>query len=772
MNFSQSSALVIVDSTVDHYEHLIQGIQPGAEVIVLDTAQDGVEQLTRAMADRTQINSLHIVSHGRSGEIHLGAIVLNVQTLKQYQQQIKDWTKALTADAEILLYGCEVAAGEVGRQFVQQISHLTGVSVAASTTLTGSAVQGGNWQLEYATRGTRDTRQNPRHSSPLAFRSQTLAAYPAVLAVLLTETFRNDDVTEKKWKFGTGTGTGTTSANPFLTARSTAAPSANGGLPGAGTVIDSQGNGALRLTGTANNQAAFVVYDRPLDDSQGLTITFDSYAYGGSPLQGSNGDGISFFLIDGNSNITSVGAYGGSLGYAQKLAQGLPGITGGYLGVGYDEFGNFSTSLEGPDLQRPTPAGVATPVRDSIAVRGSAASGYAFLGGTSTLGIGVDNPTATTRDPAQRRTRIDLSPTGVLTVRVDLNSDGDFLDPGEVVINNLNVTPTNGALPSTLKLGFAGSTGAATNIHEVRNLTVRTYVPPETVVPPEPPTIVDPSPITPICITGRNMRGDSNNNTLVGGNQANRMVGFAGDDRIRGRGCSDRIDGGLGNDWVSGGDDNDIINGQQSNDRLLGDKGNDLIQGGLGNDTMYGGRGSDTIEGGRGNDLISGDTGNNVLRGGLNNDTISGGRDADFIDGNNGNDILTGGNGNDTLQGGLGTDKLDGGAGNDLIVGGRGRDTLTGGAGRDQFVYNATTDAGDTITDFRVGQGTIVLTSLFAQPGYTASNRFKTYVKLSRSGSNTIVSFDGNGNKAGGFLDLVTVLGVRPSSLTASSFVL
>ncbi|MBW4659247.1 MAG: DUF4347 domain-containing protein [Drouetiella hepatica Uher 2000/2452] len=815
MNFLKSSALVVVDSTVDHYESLIQGIQPGAEVIVLDAA-DGVEQLTQAIAKRTNLNSLHIVSHGRSGEIHLGAIVLNTQTLKQYTQQIRNWAKALATNAEILLYGCEVAAGEAGRAFVQHMSQLTGVNVAASTTLTGSSAQGGNWQLEHITSGTSST-ANPRRVSPLAFQSQTLATYPGVLAVLLSETFREADVTERPWQFGIGTGT--VSANPFLTARATVAPSQNG-LPGAGTAIDTPGNGALRLTGVANDQATFAIYDRPLSQADGLTITFDSYAYGGTSFNGSNGDGISFFLVDGSTNATPIstaGAFGGSLGYAQKQVQGIPGIVGGYLGVGYDEFGNYSTSIEDTSLQRPTPAGVATPVRDSIAVRGSAASQYAFLGGTSTLDIGVDNPTATTRDAAQRRTRIDLSPTGILTVRVDLNSDNDFADQGEVVINNLDVTPINGALPSSFKIGFAGSTGAATNIHEVRNLIVRDFVPPDIIIPPP---VVDPGTPGDLddgCLPGRNIKGNSTTNQIRGTLNSDTLIGFAGNDLLQGRGCNDRLDAGRGNDRMFGNGGRDALNGQQGNDRGLGGRGNDQLLGGLGNDNLDGGDGRDLVEGGRGNDTLKGGRGfdtldggrnedridgnigndtlrgrqdNDILRGNGGNDTLSGGlgrdrlggnRKQDVVSGNRGNDALYGGGGSDTLEGGQGNDRLEsntqadrliGGSGDDRLIGGGGADVMTGGEGRDRFIYSSSQRGVDVITDFQVTRRSAIdlidLSRVFSRAGYSSTDRFRRYVRLTAVGANTTVRVDFNGNTTGGFQSLVTLNAV--SNLTANAF--
>ncbi|MBW4659096.1 MAG: DUF4347 domain-containing protein [Drouetiella hepatica Uher 2000/2452] len=468
----QGSALVIIDPTIDHYPHLLEGLQAETEVLLLDPAQNAISQITQVLSDRPPLTSLHLISHGRSGELQLGSTRLNLATVGQYALQMQQWAKSLMG-AEVLLYGCEVAADELGKSLVRQISQLVGTHVAAATTLVGSAKLGGSWNLGFSTEpGT------GRRRSPLAFNPQTLETYPAVLALLVNESFTGADVTAKPWIFGTGAGT--TSANPFLTARTGAAPSADG-IPGAAVAIDTPNNGTLRLTDTTADQAAFVIYNAPISANGGVSITFDFFAYNGTAFNGSNGDGISFFLIDGTAAPTTAGAFGGSLGYAQKQVQGISGITGGYLGVGFDEFGNFSTSIEPDGTQRPTPAGVNTPVRDSVSVRGSQASGYAFLTGTGTLAAGIDVPSATTRDPAVRRAKIDLTPTGVLGVQVDLNGNGSFADAGEQAITNFNVAAVNGALPSTFKFGFASSTGGATNIHEVRNLVINTFTDPPVV---------------------------------------------------------------------------------------------------------------------------------------------------------------------------------------------------------------------------------------------------------------------------------------------------
>ncbi|MCW6039022.1 DUF4347 domain-containing protein, partial [Spirulina subsalsa FACHB-351] len=55
------------------------------------------------------------------------------------------------AGADLLIYSCFTALGELGQGFVQRLAALTGLDVAASTNATGSENYGGDWDLEYRT---------------------------------------------------------------------------------------------------------------------------------------------------------------------------------------------------------------------------------------------------------------------------------------------------------------------------------------------------------------------------------------------------------------------------------------------------------------------------------------------------------------------------------------------------------------------------------------------------------------------------------------------
>jgi len=288
----------------------------------------------------------------------------------------------------------------------------------------------------------------------------------------------------------------------------------------------------LKLTDATNNQASFALYTTPVDATKGLSITFDFFSYGGSggtTGKTSGGDGIGFFFIDGTASPTKPGGFGGSLGYSQNLTN--TGLVGGYLGIGFDEFGNYSAATEGR-------IGGPGPTPDAIAVRGSAATGYKYLTGTTTpLSVSLDNPGAqATRESSRRHAQIDLTPAGLLTVQIDLNNDGDFLDPGEKPISAFNVVGAgNGALPTTFKFGFAGSTGAATDIHEVGNLKVTTS---DGAVLPgsfgDGLLIIGSDTGTPVTLTGTT----GSDILVAGGGGSSTLTGKTGGDRFTFRGTS------------------------------------------------------------------------------------------------------------------------------------------------------------------------------------------------------------------------------------------
>jgi hypothetical protein len=227
-----------------------------------------------------------------------------------------------------------------------------------------------------------------------------------------------------------------------------------------GSPLDSSGNGALRLTSNVASQAGFVINQTPISTTSGLQIAFNMYQYNGT-----GADGIAFFLIDGSANPTQPGAFGGSLGYSSNNTGGA-GLVGGYVGVGFDVFGNFSN----PAFGNGGPGAHA----NSITVRGSQSTGYQFVT-TKPASYSMANNSATSRTAAMRHVTISISNNNIMTVYVDY---GNGQGPIEELSNiNLNTINGAGSLPANLKFGFSASTGGSNNIHEISNVSVDTLSP-------------------------------------------------------------------------------------------------------------------------------------------------------------------------------------------------------------------------------------------------------------------------------------------------------
>src|SRR4028119_856068 len=161
-------SLVLIDSGVEDYESIAAGVLPGQQVVILDSTKNGIEQITSELEKYAftngAIDSVHIISHGNSGSIQLGNTALDSDNIEQYKSQLEKWQTSLGAEADFMVYGCDVAAGE-GANFLDRFSQLTGADVAASTNLTG---RDGDWNLEYV---------NGPIESPLALEPEAMASY-------------------------------------------------------------------------------------------------------------------------------------------------------------------------------------------------------------------------------------------------------------------------------------------------------------------------------------------------------------------------------------------------------------------------------------------------------------------------------------------------------------------------------------------------------------------------------------------------------------------
>ncbi|MDH3317501.1 MAG: DUF4347 domain-containing protein, partial [Gammaproteobacteria bacterium] len=191
-NVTVRHEIVFVDANTPNSEQLINGLLENPddsrqiEVVYLDSERDGVEQITEALAGQQNLDAVHIISHGSDSGVQLGDTWLEAGNLQPYTEAIKSWSSALDAEADLLFYGCDLAGGADGRALLGAIGGLTGADVAASDDLTGNALLGGDWDLEFRLGDI---------ESAVALSAEAQQSFEGVLAVVASDDFSSGDYT-------------------------------------------------------------------------------------------------------------------------------------------------------------------------------------------------------------------------------------------------------------------------------------------------------------------------------------------------------------------------------------------------------------------------------------------------------------------------------------------------------------------------------------------------------------------------------------------------
>jgi Domain of unknown function (DUF4347) len=145
-----ATSIVFIDPAVRAADVLRAGLSPRSEVVLLAPDVPLLEQMAKALAGRHNVGAVHILSHGSAGAVLTGTERLDRAGLHSARPEVLATIRAaLTDDADILLYGCNIAEGAGGAAFADDLASATGADVAASANATGHLSKGGDWDLEY-----------------------------------------------------------------------------------------------------------------------------------------------------------------------------------------------------------------------------------------------------------------------------------------------------------------------------------------------------------------------------------------------------------------------------------------------------------------------------------------------------------------------------------------------------------------------------------------------------------------------------------------------
>ena len=700
--------MIFVDSRVGGASLLNGQSGPDTEIILLDATRDGLAQMVEALAGRTGLESVQLVSHGASGTLLLGSSLLSNANIGNYQPELQKIGASLAAGGDLLLYGCDVGQGSAGRHFIDALALATGADVAASTDLTGPAALGGNWTLE-AVAGTVET----------AASQMTIGGTLG----LLTGTAGDDTI------YGTGASDTIVGGdgNDYLNGTDYATFTTGGDL------IDG-GNGDDMLVGT--DAADLIVGGAGNDTLSGQ--------WGQDTLQGGDGnDVIEEYSSSGNLLVD------GGAGNDTIRAGGSDTVSGG---EGNDLI--YSSSSLGDNL------------RPLLVDGGAGDDTIHLLAGYSrhqqelaTGGAGRDTFVVTPDIDGAQNVVTDFS----------AGPGGDRIDVSGLLANSkysgmsTEINPFNPAY-GYLRLvqdgadtllqydqdgAGAGASGYATELVlrnvDAKSLTKDNFT--DLIAP-------DGGKADGQAITAPNglgvLQGGYYNDTITGGAGADTLVGGHGNDLLRGGGEA----------AAAAGDD------------MAGGDGNDTLIGGTGNDTLWGNRGSDYMDGGAGDDYIvsggvdgDGDLGVDTLVGGDGDDFLS----FRGIAYNGAPVLIDGGAGDDVIE--VASYGVTASAGA-IVTGGAGSDTFGGQGSFAPFTrsYYTVTDFKVGVGGDRIG-GLALLSDEAGQfkgnPWAPASG----FVRLVQSGTDTLVQFDADGAAgAKTFVTAIRLQNVNASQLSQANW--
>jgi hypothetical protein len=172
--------VVFIDSQVPDLQDLLNGVKPGERVFVLNSNQDGLQQIAGILAANglDNLSAISIVGHGLQGEFTIGSTDLTDASLASEASALAAIGKSLKPGGDLLLYGCDVAQGAAGQQFISDLSAYAGGAIVAASTQNIGTLQGSNggfenWSLDAST--------GPIHAR-VPFTAAALASYEGLLA--------------------------------------------------------------------------------------------------------------------------------------------------------------------------------------------------------------------------------------------------------------------------------------------------------------------------------------------------------------------------------------------------------------------------------------------------------------------------------------------------------------------------------------------------------------------------------------------------------------
>lgn len=752
-NATKTADVLFIDPAVMHADPLLAGLDTATAVYRLSAGGNAFGQIAAALGARRGLTNLHLLSHGEPGTLLLAGERVDLGMLADSGDALDAIAATLADDATVILYGCSVAGGVEGQQFLEALELALGVPVAAADAPVGAEALGGSWDIRLRSGTHVDT----------AFSGEARAAFSGVLASTtgtagneaLTGTTGNDDISGLD---------GNDTISALDGDDSLFGDGGNDTLYGGGgvdTIYGGTGNdflygqtgNDLLYGGDGNDAASGGDGDDTLYGGAGNDTVIGSsgadriYAEGGNDwVWGGKGNDL---LYGGAGTDTMSGGDGADSLYGEADNDTLSGFSGDDIlfggagadvlrgganadtlsgGAGADTFTGSASHMNGDTIgDLSTEDKIIITGTDLASLNGTAASGTISVGGGTLTLTGISSASGTF-------SAVLNGGNTEITLVAPTNNGGGSGDSGSsdtISTNTSTSTTGSGTTVQTTTLSNTGTDrGSAAIVQNTGNNSnvVTAILPASTTLTSEGPSEAQTSTeaVTTLisAIDARNSTGQAAletgartflNNLATTTTLDIRTIiptttqGITTSDPIviTGTGLSNQSEAfvidmrsapgktlQLDNIEFASIIGSSTVIGGSGNNYAIGDDSAQFISLGEGDDTLYGGDGNDTIGSAAGNDALFGDGGNDTVNGGSGNDTVWGGGGADVVYGNTNDDVAYGNLGNDTVYGGQNQDSVYGGQGQDVVYGNLSADAVFGNAG-DDTLYGG--QGGDTM---------------------------------------------------------------------------
>lgn len=143
----QNTELVIIDEGVSNSGILATCMKNNVEVLILENNGNQLENLTRLITARKNLEAIHLFFSGKDGLMEMNGVTITNDNLATHLETLGKWKLSFKPGADMMIYTCDLAHSNDGKGFLRRLSAYTGLDVAASVNQTGSA--SGDWILEF-----------------------------------------------------------------------------------------------------------------------------------------------------------------------------------------------------------------------------------------------------------------------------------------------------------------------------------------------------------------------------------------------------------------------------------------------------------------------------------------------------------------------------------------------------------------------------------------------------------------------------------------------